>query len=304
MTKKRIDKKPTILIVDDEVINLNILADAFKEDYKLLVTKSGAQGLTRALQHDVDLILLDIMLPDMDGFEVCKRLKANEKTRNVPIIFITSRTQSTDEELGLHAGAVDYIGKPFNLPIVIARVETHIALKQKTDLLEEMAMLDGLTHLYNRRKFDIQFAIEFKRALRDGSALSLAMVDIDYFKLYNDHYGHAAGDKALKLVADRLNESIKRSCDMAARFGGEEFILILPNTDALGAAEYCQQLIDLFNERQIPHSYSPVAKHLTLSIGGATFINDKTMSQEDVFERVDKALYEAKNGGRNRLVWA
>lgn len=298
------DKKPTILIVDDEVINLDILADAFKDDYKLLVTKSGAQGLTRAMQHDVDLILLDIMLPDMDGFEVCKRLKANKKTRHIPIIFITSKTEDNDEELGLQVGAVDYIGKPFHLPIVIARVETHIALKYKTDLLEKMVMLDGLTNLHNRCKFDIQFAIEYKRALRDDTSLSLALIDIDFFKLYNDNYGHAAGDKTLKLVADLLQNALKRSCDMVARYGGEEFVVILPNTDAHGAASYCQQLIDIFNSQQIQHLYSPVAKHVTLSIGGATFSNELALEQQDVFDLMDKALYEAKKTGRNRLVWS
>ena len=298
------NEKPTILIVDDEVINLNILTDAFKENYKLIVTKSGAQAVARAMQHPIDLVLLDIMLPDMDGFEVCRHLKANEKTRNIPVIFITSKTENTDEELGLQVGAVDYIGKPFYLPIVIARVETHIALKHKSDLLEQMAMLDGLTHLHNRRKFDLQFAMEYKRALRDGSPLSIALIDIDYFKPFNDNYGHAAGDKTLRMVADLLKGSLRRSSDFVARYGGEEFVLIMPNTEAHGAAQYCLQILDIFNSRPIPHAYSKVADHVTLSIGGTTFTNELTLEQFEVFELMDKALYQAKEQGRNRLVWS
>lgn len=297
------EKQATILIIDDEVINLNILADAFKDQYKLLVTKSGAQGLTRATQNEVDLILLDIMLPDMDGFEVCRRLKSNEKTRNIPVIFITSKTENTDEELGLQAGAVDYIGKPFYLPIVIARVETHIALKHKSDLLEQMAMLDGLTHLHNRRKFDIQFGVEYKRAMRDGTSLSIALIDIDYFKQYNDNYGHAAGDRVLKQVADLLQTSLRRSSDIVARYGGEEFVLLLPNTEAAGAATYCEHIIEMFDSKAIPHLHSKICNHLTLSIGGATFSNELALEQHEVFEQVDKALYKAKHDGRNRLVW-
>lgn len=296
--------KPTILIVDDEVMNLNILADAFKDTYKLIVTKSGSQALLRASQHNIDLVLLDIMLPDMDGFEVCKRLKANAKTRNIPVIFITSKTEDTDEELGLQAGAVDYIGKPFYLPIVIARVETHIALKHKSDLLEKMAMLDGLTHLDNRRKFDMQFANEYRRALRDGTPLSIALIDIDYFKLFNDNYGHAAGDKTLRLVADLLKGAMRRPSDMVARYGGEEFALILPNTHTQGAVSYCRQIIDLFNERKIVHAYSKVTNYVTLSIGGATFTNELVMEQHEVFEQVDNALYKAKELGRNQVVWS
>lgn len=297
------DKQPTILIVDDEVINLNILADAFKEHYHLLVTKSGAQGLVRAMNHDVDLVLLDIMLPDMDGYEVCKRLKENEKTRHIPVIFITTKTEGTDEEIGLQAGAVDYIGKPFYLPMVRARVETHIALKQKSDLLEKVASLDGVTCLANRRRFDEYYTIEYKRALRDGSALSIAMVDIDYFKPYNDNYGYAAGDKILKMVGELLSQMAECSSDMVARYGGDDFLLVMPNTSAETAANYCRSLVEKMNEKQWRHLYSPISQHLSFSIGGTTFTNEYDLEQVEVFEKMEQALFKAKNDGRNRVVW-
>lgn len=297
------ERQPTLLIVDDEVINLNILADAFKDQYRLLVTKSGAQGLVRAMNHDVDLVLLDIMLPDMDGYEVCKRLKENEKTRDIPVIFITAKSAIVDEELGLQAGAVDYIDKPFYLPIVKARVETHLALRHKSKLLEKMASLDGLTCLANRRKFDEYYTIEYKRALRDGSPLSIAMVDIDYFKPYNDNYGHAAGDKVLKMVGELLQQMSEHSADMVARYGGDDFLLVLPNCCAEDAANYCRSLIDKLAQKRWQHLYSPISQFLSFSIGGTTFTSDYKLEQQQVFEKMEQALFKAKSDGRNKAVW-
>lgn len=296
-------KKPTILIVDDEVINLNILADAFKEQYHLLVTKSGAQGLVRAMNHDVDLILLDIMLPDMDGFEVCKRLKEHEKTRHIPVLFITSKREGSDEEIGLQAGAVDYISKPFYLPIVSARVETHLALKMKSELLEKVASLDGLTGLANRRRFDEYFTIEYKRALRDGSALSVAIVNIDYFKSYNDNYGYTAGDKILRQLAELLSGLTECSSDMVCRFGSDEFVLVLPNTSAEAAASYCRSLVEKVNEKHWRHLYSPISQNLSISIGGTTYTNDYNLESSRVLDKMEQAMHKAKNDGRNRVVW-
>lgn len=297
------DKQPTLLIVDDEVINLNILADAFKDEYHLLVTKSGSQGLARAMQYEVDLILLDIMLPDMDGFEVCKRLKENEKTRDIPVIFITTRNENSEEEVGLQAGAVDYIDKPFYLPIVRTRVETHINLKRKSDLLAQVACLDRLTCLPDNRKFDDLYTIEFRRAMREGGQLSIASIDVDFFRAYNDNYGYAAGDKILKLLGDFLQQYFYQGLTVACRLRSDQFVLLMPNMCAESGANCCRELTEKLAEKHWQHLYSPISAYLSVSIGGTSYTNDYDLEQTEVLEKVEQALYKAKNEGRNKVVW-
>lgn len=227
-TKK---EKPTVLIVDDMTTNLLILSDLLKDEYSIKVAKNGQKALDIVHSSDeVDIILLDIMMPDIDGYEVCRELKSNPKTKNIPIIFVTAKDNDADEEYGLNLGAIDYITKPFNKAIVKLRIKNHLELKLKSDLLEELSMYDGLTHIPNRRFFDQVFQSTYKEVKRENKSLAVMMIDIDFFKLYNDNYGHGKGDETLKKVAQALQMTLKRPTDLVARYGGEEFVVLLKGT--------------------------------------------------------------------------
>lgn len=294
--------KPLILIVDDTPTNIQVLAEALRDDYRVRVAGSGKLTFEIIAKLGApDLILLDVMMPEMDGYEVCRRLKQVPETRNVPVIFITAKSEATDEEHGLKLGAVDYIAKPFHLPIVVARVRNHINLKKKTDLLELQAMLDGLTEIPNRRRFDEVLEIEWKRALRAGTSLSVVMADIDYFKLYNDHYGHGAGDICLKKVAASLASATKRPSDLPARYGGEEFVVILPETDAEGADIFAERFRSQVEQLLIPHEYSVASGYVTVSVGLACTTPNEKMTPADLLATADHKMYEAKASGRNRV---
>lgn len=188
-----INQQPTILIVDDMITNILILSDLLKDEYDIKIAKSGLKAIEIANSQNIDLILLDIEMPKMNGYEVCKNLKNSEKTKNIPIIFVTARNSETDEEEGLNLGAIDYITKPFNKTIVKLRVKNHIKLKEKTDLLEQLSMYDGLTNIKNRRFFDEIFEKSYYESRRKKTNLALMMIDIDFFKPYNDNYGHGKG---------------------------------------------------------------------------------------------------------------
>lgn len=292
-----------ILIVDDERQNIKVLTELLRKDYKIMASKAGEQALSAVLgPNPPDLILLDIMMPEIDGYEVCRRLKADSRSMHIPIIFITALDTSDDEAKGFELGAVDYITKPFKPVIVKARVRTHIQLKRKTDLLEHMASIDGLTELPNRRNFDITIEKELRRVARNNALLSMIFMDIDFFKKYNDHYGHAEGDDCLRRVAKAVSGCVRRARDFVARYGGEEFVIILPETDrteAFGIAEKVRLAVLGLN---IEHAASDVADHVSLSLGVATVSGDQTVSPVDVIKKADAALYKAKESGRNRVV--
>ncbi len=293
--------KQRILIVDDSKATLRILSGLLKDDYTVFMASSGKEALDKAFANPPDLILLDIVMPDLDGYEVYRRLKENEATQNIQIIFITAKSSEDDELQGLSLGAVDYITKPFSLPIVKARVRTHLELKHKTDILESTSSKDGLTGIFNRRHFDKALASEWRRALRNGRDLSVIMLDIDCFKLFNDNYGHPAGDKCLKAVARALSGILRRASDFLARYGGEEFVIILPETKpdaALLVGEKAKQVVE---ELQIEHKHSNVAPHITISLGIATAVPDQSIDHFILLEQADNALYEAKQSGRNQI---
>lgn len=239
--------------------------------------------------------------PEMDGYEVCRQLKENPDTRNVPIIFVTAKGDYSDEEQGLNLGAVDYIVKPFYLPIVRARVRTQLALKRKTDMLESLASLDGLTGIPNRRRFDEMLLSEWKRSSRAGISLSLMMMDIDYFKPFNDRYGHGAGDECLKRVANALSEALNRPGDLVARYGGEEFSAILPDTELEGAHLLAQRFRQAVEGLNIPHASSKASERVTLSVGFVAGVPSMGGRAEDFLAAADRMLYEAKEEGRNRV---
>ncbi|MCG8639771.1 MAG: diguanylate cyclase [Desulfobacterales bacterium] len=294
--------KPKILIIDDSVENIRILMETLKSDYNIVPARNGETAIAKALSARPDLILLDIIMPEMDGYEVCQRLKADEQTQNIPVIFITAKTDVMDETKAFSIGAVDYITKPF-IPIVVkARVKSQIDLKQKNDLLEHLVAVDGLTGLNNRRKFDEVYPLEWFRAKRNHSSLSLIMIDIDQFKEFNDCYGHAGGDDCLRLVAAELQHNVARAGDFLARYGGEEFVVLLSDTDHQGVKSVAANLKEKIKALKIPHCRSTVSDYVTISLGVATTKpSARTHTALSFLKAADKRLYKAKSGGRNQL---
>ena len=295
-------QQPMVLIVDDAHLNVRILAQSLESLYRIKVANNGEEALKIALREQPDLILLDIMMPKMDGFEVCRKLKENTSTRKIPVIFVTTLNAEADEEQGLNLGAIDYITKPFVIPIVKARIRNHIHLKLQADLLESMSLLDALTLIPNRRRFDQALTTEWKRAIRDKTPISLIMIDIDHFKQFNDHYGHGAGDICLQRVAATLAKMIVRPSDLIARYGGEEFVVILPDTSQQAALKVAERLRESIEHLALPHTYSEAATVVTISVGVATQIETQEyFSPKTLNDAADHALYRAKEGGRNRV---
>nr|WP_281432211.1 diguanylate cyclase [Desulfatitalea alkaliphila] len=296
-----LQEKATILVVDDQRSNLMVLSKLLKDDYRVLVANNGAKALALSTgDHPPVLVLLDIEMPGIDGYEVCRRLKANEKANAIAVIFVTARDAAEDEEKGLRLGAVDYISKPFHPAIVRARVRNHIELKIKTDLLESLSNQDGLTRIPNRRHFEDRIQAEWSRANRGDKCLSVIMMDIDHFKSYNDHYGHGAGDDCLRRVAMLLKTTLKRPMDMVARYGGEEFVALLPDTDPNGARYVAEQMRSMVEAAAIPHDQSPTQPVVTLSCGVASSGGQSPKSDvAALLQCADQALYRAKQQGRN-----
>ncbi len=296
------ESRHKVLIIDDEPTNIKILAEALRAEYETLFATNGERGLRLAVEQSPDLVLLDIMMPGIDGYAVCRALKADHRIKNIPVIFITARTQLEDELHGLSLGAVDYITKPFQAPIVKARVRTHLDLKRKYDLLESLAALDGLTEIANRRRFDEALDEEWSRCLRSLRPLSLVMMDIDFFKPFNDHYGHTSGDDCLRRVARAIKRNLPRGGDLAARYGGEEFVGLLPETDSKGALEVAEKLRNAVEQLNIPHEYSSITDHITMSLGVATTVPSDEKDPLVLVKSADARLYQAKANGRNQVV--
>jgi len=295
-----IKKGFTILIADDEKFNLDILASILSPLYNILVARNGTRALELAKQNAPDLILLDIIMPDMNGFEVITKLKETDRTVRIPVIFITGLTDPADEEQGFFLGAVDYITKPFNKAIVKARVNTHIQIIDQMRTIEQLGLMDTLTKVANRRGFDNRFEAEWGRSMREGTPLSFMLMDIDKFKVYNDTYGHHQGDNALKAFADVASHTSTRANDFFARWGGEEFVMLLPNTDIYGAAEVAEKLRSNIEEMTIPTEDGAATK-VTVSIGVKSIIPKANTSLTDFQAKTDQALYRAKESGRNRV---
>ncbi len=236
---------------------------------------SGEDGVLMASANPPDLILLDVEMQGMDGFEVCTAIRANFALRDVPLIFVTAHAGAEFEVRGLDAGAVDFIAKPLNPPIIRRRVRTHLTLKRQSDDLRRQANVDGLTQIANRRAFDIGLDQEWRRSMRTGQALSLALMDVDHFKKYNDRYGHIAGDECLRNVASAIKSAAKRSVDLVARYGGEEFAIILPTINQDAASVIGARVLTSVSGRNIPHEASSAAPFVTISIGIATITFDK-----------------------------
>ncbi len=289
-----LEEKRTILIIDDIASNIQSLAAVLKEEYKLKIATSAKDAFELLKREDgIDLILLDIEMPDMDGYETLKYLQENYATKDIPIIFVTGYISSEDEEKGLEAGAVDYITKPIHAGIVKARVKTQMTIKVQKEQLRYEALHDRLTGLYNRYQLDTEGERKFARAKRHKADLSIIMLDIDHFKKINDTYGHSIGDEVLIAVAGVLKEN-KRIEDFSVRFGGEEFVVILEDCnleDAVSKAESIRTKIE---------SLIPAGVMVTSSFG-VTTLQEKHTTLEEFLKEADDALYFSKEHGRNRV---
>jgi len=294
-------KKGKVLIVDDEKINCSVLISLL-DGYSTVVALNGEQAMQRALSDQPpDLILLDVIMPELDGYEVCRLLKKNEKTKNIPIIFITVKATEAEETKGLNLGAVDYISKPFSPAIVLARVSNHMELKRQRDLLEHLHITDPLTGIANRRRFDISLEHEWQRAIRMKGYISVIMIDIDYFKQFNDTYGHMVGDECLKKVAQALDKVCEREIDLVARYGGEEFVAVLPGTNIEGASIVAQAMKDCIIALEIPHQGSTIGDCLSISLGVSSNSCIGIEAPQALLKKADEALYKAKTNGRNQF---
>ncbi|MBD8655722.1 diguanylate cyclase [Oxalobacteraceae sp. CFBP 13730] len=298
-----IDQSQKVLVADDDAINREVLGELLKPDYTVLLARNGAQTLERAARHLPDLILLDVMMPDMDGYEVLRRLRGEPLTAHIAIIFISGLDRPEDEANGLKMGASDYIVKPFNQTVVMARVALHLQVVRQRRMLERLANIDGLTELANRRRFDEVYDQEWQRARQSGQPLSLALLDIDAFKQFNDRYGHPAGDRALRAVARAADAAMQRPGELAARYGGEELLLLMPDTDAQSAHAVAEALRAAIAGLAIAHEASSVAPVLTVSVGGATLDAAGAEQQFELFEAADAQLYRAKQAGRDQVWW-
>ena len=292
--------KPKLLVVDDQPINIQVMHQIFVADFQVFMATSGAQALALCKDNPPDLVLLDIVMPGMDGFEVCAQLKADAATRNIPVIFVTAHTDAAQETRGLEIGAVDFISKPVNPAVVRARVKTHLTLKLQSDMMRKLVFLDGLTGVFNRRYFDQQLAMEMARAVRNQSPLSLIMLDVDFFKRFNDHYGHQAGDDCLRQIAATLKATLRRPADLVARYGGEEFACILPETDFNDAMAIAHDLEQQVRRQAIPHADSEAAAVVTISLGVAGRHAGTPADAGALLAAADTQLYKAKNAGRGR----
>jgi len=296
------NKPATVLVVDDAPSNLVILTESLRSEFDVRIATSGAEALRLVEEIPPDLILLDILMPDMDGYEVCRRLKANAGTSNIPVIFLTAKGDVADETMGLAIGAVDYIIKPVSIPIVLARVRTHVELKRRGDLLENLSMRDGLTGIANRRRFDDCLGRAWRQALRNATPLSVIMSDIDQFKAYNDTYGHLAGDECLRSVAATLAGTLKRPGDLAARYGGDEFAMVLEDTVLAGATHLAETMRLAVASLELVHRDSGVASMVTLTMGVASAVPRPGQDPAALLRLADYKLYEAKLAGRNRIL--
>lgn len=299
-----------ILLADDDKLLRLMLRRALEKDGYCVTEAVDGEDCLRLAQGDrpPDLILLDALMPKLDGFDCCAQLLQVSDTQKTPILMITGLDDQESIDRAFDAGATDFITKPVHWPVMRRRVRLMLEqrrllldLEAANQKLQALAMTDSLTGLFNRRKFDDELTKEWLRASRDRGELSLIMADIDSFKLYNDFYGHPAGDRCLHAVAQVLKNSACRPADIVARYGGEEFVVILPNTDLVGAIAVAQRMRRSVEALGIAHIRAKQGDRMTISLGVATSYSDRDVLSTALVDRADSVLYEAKAAGGNQI---
>lgn len=319
----------TVLIIDDNPTNLSVAVEHLEaSSFVVLVAQDGESGIKRTKFARPHIVLLDVLMPGMDGFETCRLLKADAATKDIPVIFMTALSSTEDKVKGFAVGAVDYVTKPIQREELLARIATHLRIQKLTQRLQQqnqqlqqqawelkqaqeaaeiayrelqrLANLDSLTQIANRRRFDEYLNREWRRMLREQDPLSLILCDIDYFKRYNDCYGHQAGDDCLRQIAQAIACTLNRPGDLVARYGGEEFAIILPNTPVLGAVQIAEFVLASIAQLKIPHAQSEVSTHVTVSLGISSQIPQANFQPHTLITAADRALYTAKTVGRDR----
>ncbi len=296
--------EPRILIADDDSVSLHLLSQVFKEGFTVHCVKSGEEALSVVLAFKPDIILLDIVMKGMYGFEVCRRLKNMRDTAHTPVVFISSREDAETEIEGLKAGGIDFITKPFNPAIVRMRITNYIELKRTRDNLEQMSITDQLTGLYNRRYFDRMLTAEIQRSSRSHDCLALMMLDIDHFKRYNDNHGHLAGDECLKMISQAIRKTFRRVGDLVSRYGGEEFAVLLPSTSLSSACMLAETTRKNVEDLQLGYTGLVENGFVTISIGVSGVYPEAETDPQKLLNDADRALYQSKSIGRNRVVAA
>jgi len=316
---------PVVLLVDDQVMVAEGIRRMLQSeiDIKFHYCSDPAKAVQTATKLKPTIILQDLIMPEIDGYTLVSSYRQNEATSNIPIIVLSTKENPNDKSFAFESGASDYLVKLPDKIELIARIRAHTKnyltqlerdqafialgelqkqLKRSNAELQKLSCQDGLTGIANRRRFDSFIQKEFLRSAREGTMLSLILIDIDYFKLYNDNYGHLMGDDSLHKVAQALQQAVQRPADLVARYGGEEFAVILPNTTANGALRMAESLRYAVESLEIPHGYSPLCGIITISMGIACKVAVETSSPSELIAIADEALYEAKNAGRNQSI--
>jgi diguanylate cyclase (GGDEF)-like protein len=305
-----------VLVVDDNRVNVGLLTGILqKRHYAVRNATDGQQALAVMRAAPPEIVLLDIRLPGMDGYEICRQMKADPRTKDIPVIFVSALDDGLDKARAFEVGGIDYVAKPFSSAEVVARVENqlkisrlqrHLAqknaeLERANRMLQSLSYVDALTGVPNRRHFDELLDQEWRRALRDESSMCVILIDVDLFKAFNDNYGHQSGDDCLKHVAVEVSGVLRRGGDLAARYGGEEFGVVLPATEAPGALVVAEDMRRRVEGLKVPHKGSPF-KVVTISLGVKALRPGPQDTPETILAAADRALYRAKETGRNRVV--
>jgi len=291
-----IDKDFTILAVSDNYTGLDILNGILSSYYTTKILSSTNEALVALSAGSVNLIVLDCAMCEHEGHKFLKEIKSREDTMRIPVILIGDSDKPEFEEMAFALGAVDYISKPFRASIVKVRINNQRLIVKQIRAIEELGLVDHLTGIPNRRGFDNKVHLEWLRAIRDKTSFSLAIADIDHFKVYNDDYGHSQGDVLLRMLAQKIACMLRRPADFLARWGGEEFVIMLPNTTKKGAIAHAEEIRQSVQKMVVPNLPSA-----TISIGVASIVPSLKSSVDEIFNMADKALYEAKNTGRNKV---
>lgn len=294
----------SVVVIDDSYFNIRILEDILSDDYRIYSATNGEDGIELVKRLKPSIVLVDIIMPGMDGFQVIQEMKKDPVISEIPVIFLTGLSDEDNEELGFRLGAVDYIIRPLRAGIVRARVKTHIQIFEQKRLLENYAMIDSLTGVANRRSYEKRVKLDWQFCMAQKQYFSIAMVDVDYFKQYNDTYGHGEGDSVLQVVAAAIERKIRKDCDFVARYGGEEFFISLQNKNAQEAEDILNDIGEFIKKFHIEHKNSDCDHYVTVSAGGVTVIPEEGEELEKYLGIADQNLYMAKKNGRNRVVWS